>query len=59
MSWWFQPLEASAILLGTPSSGAVVKVWDGAAWNTKPVKVWDGASFVTKTTKVWSGSAWI
>jgi hypothetical protein len=34
------------------------KVWNGSAWNLKPVKVWSGAAWVEKPLKVWNGSAW-
>jgi chitodextrinase len=42
-----------------PRTGADVKVWTGASWNTAEVKVWNGTAWVVKPVKTWNGSSWL
>jgi chitodextrinase len=42
-----------------PRTGADVKVWTGASWNTAEVKVWNGTAWVAKPVKTWNGSSWL
>jgi len=35
------------------------KVWNGVAWQEKPVGVWNGTTWEEQPFKVWDGSAWI
>lgn len=43
----------------TVSTAGYVKVYDGSAFNKKPVKVWNGSSWVIKPVKYWNGSSWV
>ena len=49
---------AAATVALRPSLGRV-KVWNGSAWQAKPVKVWNGTSWVLKPMKYWNGTAWV
>jgi chitodextrinase len=40
-------------------TGADVKVWTGANWNTAEVKFWNGTAWVVKPVKTWNGSSWL
>jgi chitodextrinase len=42
-----------------PRTGADVKVWTGANWNTAEVKIWNGTAWVIKPVKTWNGSSWL
>jgi hypothetical protein len=42
-----------------PRTGADVKVWTGANWNTAEVKFWNGTAWVVKPVKTWNGSSWL
>jgi len=43
---WFSPQGHLILVEEAPPTGATVKVYDGATWNTHPLKVYDGAAFV-------------
>jgi chitodextrinase len=42
-----------------PRTGADVKVWTGANWNTAEVKFWNGTAWDVKPVKTWNGSSWL
>ena len=41
----------------TPNTG--MKIWNGTAWNYKPVKIWNGTTWVSKRVKVWDDTDWV
>lgn len=51
------PLGFSTRGIFVPSAG-LAKVWDGSAWQARPVKHWTGSAWVQKPAKHWNGAAW-
>lgn len=63
-AWYSEPTKTalSIAYFGAPlipSSGGLVKVWNGTAWVEKPIKVWNGTAWVQKPLKRWNGTAWV
>ena len=61
-AWLIEPSKSALTFeyFGTQNlAGPTIKVWDGTAWNAKPVKLWDGTAWVTKPIKRWNGTSWV
>lgn len=42
-----------------PSTGPVLKAWDGSAWIPGLLKRWDGSAWVVNPLKRWDGASWV